>query len=72
MKYTQQTQNSLNRLDESLRILRDLIKRGENAQAIQYMESGDLKERFGDLQNMITLSSTNSLGASGVSNIGNL
>ena len=72
MKYTQQTQNSLNRLGESLRILRDLIKRGENAQAIQYMESGDLKERFGDLQNMITLSSTNSLGASGLSNIGNL
>ena len=72
MKYARQTQTALDRLDQSLKTLRDLIKRGENQAAIQYMEEGDLKERFGELQNIITLSSTNQLGASGISNIGSL
>ena len=72
MKYTRQTQASLDRLDQSLMRLRDMIKRGENQKAIQYMEEGDLKERFGDLQNMIILSSTNNLGASGTPQTGTL
>ena len=72
MKYTRQTQDALERLDESLKVLRDLIKRGEQQAAIRYMEEGDLKERFGDLQNIITLSSTGTLGASGVKSMGNL
>ena len=72
MKYARQTQNALDRLDGSLRFLRDLIVKGQNREAIEYMENGDLKERFSDLQNIITLSSTNQLGASGVSNIGTL
>ena len=72
MKYARQTQDALDRLDGSLRVLRDMIKRGENKAAIQYMEEGDLKEKFGELRNMILLSSTNQLGASGVSNLGNL
>jgi len=72
MKYARQTQEHLDRLDQSLRILRDMIKRGENPAAIRYMEEGDLKERFGDLQNIITLSSTGNMGASGVQSIGNL
>ena len=72
MKYARQTQSALDRLDQSLMRLRDMIKRGENAAAIQYMEEGELKERFGDLQNMIILSSTNNLGAAGTQNIGNL
>ena len=72
MKYARQTQEHLDRLDQSLSILRDMIKRGENQAAIQYMEEGDLKERFGDLQNIITLSSTGDLGAAGMSNLGNL
>ena len=46
MAYARQTQDALDRLDTSLRTLRDLIKRGENQAAIQYMESGDLKERL--------------------------
>jgi hypothetical protein len=33
------------------------------------MERGELKERFEELQNIIKISSTNSLGARGVSNI---
>ena len=72
MKYARQTQEHLDRLDQSLRTLRDLIKRGENQAALRYMEEGDLKERFGDLQNIITLSSTGRLGASGVKSMGNL
>ena len=72
MKYARQTQEHLDRLDQSLSILRDMIKRGENQAAIQYMEEGDLKEKFGDLQNIITLSSTGDLGAAGMSNLGNL
>ena len=39
------------------------------AAAIQYMEEGDLKEKFGELQNMITISQTGNLGARGVQNI---
>ena len=72
MQYARQTQDALDRLDQSLKVLRDLIKRGENQAAIQYMEEGDLKERFGELQNMVVLSQTNNLGASGMSNIGTL
>ena len=72
MKYSRQTQEHLDRLDNSLRVLRDMIKRGDNQGALRYMDEGDLKERFSDLQNIITLSSTNQLGASGVSNIGTL
>ena len=72
MKYAAQTQEALDRLDHSLRTLRDLIKRGQNEEAIRYMEEGDLKERFGELQNMIILSQTNNLGASGVQSIGTL
>ena len=72
MKYARQTQAALDRLDQSLATLRELIKRGENAAAIRYMEEGDLKERFGELQNIITLSSTGNLGASGIQSVGNL
>ena len=72
MKYAQQTQNALDRLDQSLATLRTLIKRGQNADALRFMEEGDLKEKFGDLQNIITISSTGTLGARGVQNTGAL
>ena len=72
MKYARQTQEALDRLDQSLARLRDMIKRGENKAAIQYMEEGELKERFGDLQNIITLSSTGNMGASGIQSVGSL
>jgi len=72
MKYARQTQEHLDRLDQSLMRLRDMIKRGEQQAAIRYMEEGDLKERFGDLQSIIILSSTGNIGASGVQSIGNL
>tara|TARA_R110002167_G_scaffold321032_4_gene526829 strand:+ start:1446 stop:1664 length:219 start_codon:yes stop_codon:yes gene_type:complete len=72
MKYTRQTQNALDRLDQSLASLRGLIKRGDNAAAIRFMESGDLKERFEELQSIINISSTGTLGARGTNNTGHL
>ena len=72
MKYAQQTQDALDRLDQSLATLRDLIKRGEQAKAIDFMEQGELKDRFDELQIIVTLSSTGDLGASGVSSVGAL
>lgn len=72
MKYAQQTQNALDKLDQSLATLRTLIKRGQNADALRFMEEGDLKEKFEELQNIITISSTGTLGARGVQNTGAL
>ena len=70
MKYAQQTQNALDKLDQSLATLRTLIKRGQNADALRFMEEGDLKEKFGELQNIITISSTGNLGARGTAQTG--
>jgi len=72
MKYAKQLQTALDRLDQSLAQLRTMIKRGENPQALQFMEEGQLKERFEELQNIITISETGGLGARGTGNIGNL
>ena len=72
MKYARQTQEALDRLDEALAQLRTLIKRGQNQDAIRFMEEGALKERFEELQNIISVSSTNTLGSRGTQNIGNL
>jgi len=71
MKYAKQTQDALDRLDQSLASLRDLIKRGDQRAALKYMEEGELKERFDELQNFITISSVNPLGARGTNQTGN-
>ena len=70
MKYARQTQEALDRLDQSLAQLRGLIKRGQIQDALRFMEEGDLKEKFEELQNMITISSTGNMGARGVQNTG--
>ena len=70
MKYARQTQEALDRLDQSLARLRNIIKRGQINEALQFMEEGELKERFGELQNLITISSTGNVGARGVQNTG--
>tara|TARA_Y100001972_G_C7563729_1_gene283069 strand:+ start:462 stop:680 length:219 start_codon:yes stop_codon:yes gene_type:complete len=72
MKYARQTQQALDRLDQSLARLRDMIKRGENEAAIRYMEEGELKDRYEELQNMITISQTGNVGARGTSQTGAL
>ena len=68
MKYGRQTQDALDRLDQSLAKLRMLIKRGQNQEAIRFMEEGELKDRYEELQNMITISQTGNYGARGVQN----
>ena len=72
MKYAQQTQEALDRLDQALAQLRGFIKRGQNQEAIRFMDEGPLKERFEELQSMITISSTNTLGSRGTQNVGRL
>ena len=70
MKYAQQTQTALDRLDQSLARLRNLVKRGDNVSALKFMEEGELKERFEELQNIITISSRGNLGARGTTQTG--
>ena len=70
MQYAKQTQGALDRLDQSLARLRTLIKRGQNQDALRFMEEGELKDRFEELQNMITISTTGNFGARGVQNTG--
>ena len=72
MKYARQTQAALDRLDGALAQLRGLILKNKNKEAVRFMEEGPLKERFEELQNMITISSTNTLGARGTQNVGNI
>ena len=70
MQYAQQTQVALDRLDQSLARLRNIVKRGQVNEALRFMEEGELKERFEELQNIITISSTGNMGARGVQNTG--
>ena len=72
MKYGKQLQANLDKFDQSLAKLRNLIKRGQNKEALQFMEKGLLKERFEEMQNIITISQTNTLGARGTGTIGTL
>ncbi len=72
MKYARQTQIALDRLDQSLARLRNIIKRGDNASALKFMEEGDLKEKFEELQSIITISSTGTLGARGTAQTGTI
>ena len=72
MKYGRQLQTALERLDQSLAKLHTLIKRGEQQEAIRYMTEGELKERYEELQNMITISQTGNLGAMGTNQTGAL
>lgn len=70
MKYARQTQGALDRLDQSLAKLRNLVKRGQTQDALKFMEEGELKDRFEELQNIISVSSTETLGARGTSQTG--
>ena len=72
MKYAEQAQTALDRVDMSLAKLRDLIKRGQNKEALRFMEEGELKERYEELQNIITISQVNPLGARGTGTIGTI
>jgi hypothetical protein len=70
MKYGQQLQTALDRLDESLARLRNIVKNGQVPEALQFMEQGELKERYEELQNIVTISQTGNIGARGTSQTG--
>ena len=70
MQYSQQVQIALERLDESLFKLRDLIKRGQQQEALRFMEEGELKDRYEELQNIVTISQTGNIGARGTTQTG--
>jgi len=68
MAYERQLNNAMERFDQALAQLRGLIKRGQNKDAIHFMENGILKERFEELQNIISISQTNGMGSRGTAN----
>ena len=68
MKYGRQMQGAMERLDQSLAKLYTLVKRGDQKAALTFMKEGELKERYEELQNMITISQTGNYGARGVQN----
>tara|TARA_B100001564_G_scaffold14353_1_gene11207 strand:+ start:422 stop:640 length:219 start_codon:yes stop_codon:yes gene_type:complete len=72
MAYERQLNIAMERLDQSLAQLRNLIKRGDQTGALQFMEEGDLKERYEELQNIISISQTNPLGSRGTTQTGTL
>jgi len=70
MAYERQLNTAMQRLDQSLARLRTMVKRGENEAAIRFMEEGDLKEKYEELQNIINISQIGNYGARGVQNTG--
>ena len=72
MKYARQAQTALDRLDMALAKLRTKVKNGQVNEALQFMEQGELKDCFEELQNIITISQTGNLGARGTAQTGTL
>ena len=68
MAYERQQQIALERLDNALARLRNIIKRGQIADALRFMEEGELKDRYEELQNIINVGITGNYGARGVQN----
>ena len=72
MKYSRQIQGALDGLDQSLAKLYTLIKRGDQKAALQFMQEGELKEKYVELQNIITIAQSGNYGARNVQNTGTL
>ena len=72
MRYAKQAQTALDKLDMSLATLRTIVKNGQVNEALHFMEQGELKERFEELQNIITISQVGQLGARGTADTGTL
>jgi hypothetical protein len=74
MKYAQQVQAAMERLDRSLLALNKIIRSGKKQEALDFMEQGPLKDSYEDLQNIITLAggpgSASGIGGSGTSQTG--
>tara|TARA_R100000030_G_scaffold7394_1_gene5167 strand:- start:68 stop:286 length:219 start_codon:yes stop_codon:yes gene_type:complete len=72
MAYERQVQIAMERLDQSLARLYTLIKNGKQNEALDFMNNGELKDRYEELQNIINISNTGNMGARGTQNTGNL
>ena len=72
MKYTRQIQGRLERLNKALLNLNKLIRAGKQQEAIEYMETGPLKESYENLESIIQAASSENYGARGVQNTGTL
>ena len=72
MKYAQQAQTALNRIDIALAKLTTIVKNGQVREALQFMEEGELKDRYEELQNIIEISQVGNIGARGTSQTGTL
>jgi hypothetical protein len=73
MAYGMQLQAALNRLDQALLALNRMIKNGQVREAVEYMETGPLKERYDELQNIITIAGgPGELGGMGTTQTGTL
>ena len=59
-------------MDVSLNRLYQLVKRGEQQAALNFMQEGELKDRYEELQNIITISQTGTLGVRGTSQTGRI
>ena len=70
MQYGRQLQAALDRLDQSLARLRTLVKNGKQEEALRFMEEGELKDRYEELQNIVTISQTGNIGARGTTQTG--
>ena len=70
MAYERQLQTAMDRLDQSLARLRNIIKRGQVQEALHFMEEGELKDRYEELQNIINISQVGNVGARGTSQTG--
>jgi len=57
-RYRQQLTIALERLDQGLARVHTMIKRGNNAEAIHFMEN-NLKELYDELQNIVTITPEN-------------
>ena len=68
MAYERQVQIAMERLDQSLTKLYTMVKRGQQQEALNFMQEGELKDRYEELQNMINISKTGNYGARGVQN----
>ena len=68
MAYERQLQGAMDRLDQSFARLYNLIKRGNQKEALRFMQEGELKERFEELRNIVNISFTGNYGARGVQN----
>ena len=63
-RYRQQLTIALERLDQGLARVHTMIKRGNNAEAIHFMEN-NLKELYDELQNIINIEPGNDGGKIG-------